>query len=98
MTKKLNEAGVLAISNIGNKHDDSKSNFTPKTEKPRFNRSQNAKVVERTDSDKRCETKELGHYMDQMKALVGDTQVPAVQYKGNVIPRRVLSDYSYLTR
>jgi len=98
MTKKLNEAGVLAISNIGAKREGSKTNYTPKTEKVRTNRSINAKTVERSDSDKQCNQSELNHYRDQMTMLVGNSQIPGVTYKGNFVPRRVLSDFSYLTR
>lgn len=60
--------------------------------------SENASVVERSDSDRQCNSAEMKHYAEQMKAMFGDTQLPAVVYKGQTIPRRVLSDYSYLTR
>lgn len=57
----------------------------------------NAKIVERTDSKNSSDHKERQHYAEQMTALCGNTQIPAVQYKGTVVPRRVLSDFSYFT-
>lgn len=94
---KLNESGVALISNPMRKREGAGSNYTAPTTKPRAQRSLNCAVVERKDSHLSSDHTERQHYAKQMTELVGDTKVPAVQYKGAVVPRRVLSDYSYLT-
>jgi len=55
-------------------------------------------LVERNDSHHQLSGDDLNHYAKQMRSMFGDTQLPAVAYKGSVIPRRVLSDYSFLTK
>lgn len=54
-------------------------------------------LVENKESHHQLRGKDLQHYQNQMKQMFGDTTVPAVRYKGDVIPRRVLSDFSMLT-
>lgn len=61
------------------------------------NKSQNAGIVERTDGKMQLRGKELDHYAQQMINMFRNTELPAVVYKGQHVPRRVLSDYSMLT-
>lgn len=60
--------------------------------------SQNAGVVERNDGHLQVNSQELSHYKTQMTNMFRNTQLPAVLYKGELVPRRVLSDFSYLTK
>ena len=54
-------------------------------------------TVFRTDSHHQLRGRELEHYVQQMIAMFGNAHLPAVVYKKEAIPARVLSDYSYLT-
>lgn len=97
MAKTRNESAVSLHSNP-DKQVRKGSNYTaPKDRARTSKRSQNASVVERKDSRISCNEVERAQYATQMKQLYGCTKVPAVLYKGNHVPRRVLSDYSYLT-
>lgn len=58
---------------------------------------QNCTVVERKDSHYQLRNDELKGYQKTMTEMFGDTELPAVVYKGAIIPRRTLSDFSYLT-
>ncbi len=57
----------------------------------------NAAVVERKDGHHQLSGSDLQQYRDQMQRMFRDTKLPAVLYKGKTVPRRVLSDFSYLT-
>lgn len=97
MAKSRNAELVAMASNPMNQNRLG-SNYTAPKERVRTSkRSQNASVVERKDSRISCNEVERAQYATQMKQLYGCTKVPAVLYKGNHVPRRVLSDYSYLT-
>lgn len=58
---------------------------------------QNCTVVERKDSHHQLRNDELKSYQKMMTETFGNTELPAVVYKGATIPRRTLSDFSYLT-
>lgn len=102
MAKRLNSAQVLAVSNIGAKRDGAGSNYTEPTirqgGRARLTKGQNCGVVENKDSHLPCTSQERAHYGKQMTELCGDQKVPAVLYKGKTIPRRVLSEFGYLTK
>lgn len=51
-----------------------------------------------SQGDQQLKGADLLQAQKQMQALMGNTQLPAVLYKGQTIPRRTLSDFSYLTR
>lgn len=67
-------------------------------DKQKAQRQLNSTVVENKDSHIQASSLEEQHYRDQMNRMFGDTQIPAVQYKGQYIPRRTLSSFSYLTK
>jgi len=60
-------------------------------------RPYNHPVVETGDSMRTATQVEINRYRDQMKMLTHSTELPAFEYKGRLIPRRVLTDFSYLT-
>lgn len=98
---RKNEAQVEKISNIGSKRDGAGSNYMspkPKMARTRATKGMNCGVVERKDSHLSCTSQERSHYATQMTELCGNTQAPALLYKGKTIPRRVLSDYSFMTK
>ena len=57
----------------------------------------NAPTVIRNDSHIRADFKTLEHYEKQMRQMFGNTKLPNIVYKGEKIPKRILSDFSYLT-
>lgn len=61
-------------------------------------RIRSAGVVERKDSHHQLSGEDMKPYLRQLEHMTGNTQLPAVLYKGTTVPRRVLSDFSYLTK
>lgn len=67
-------------------------------DKQRALRQQNASFVERNDSHLPVSDQEMNGYVKQMREMFGDTQIPGIITKGKTIPRRVLSNFSPLSR
>lgn len=67
-------------------------------DKQRALRQGNASFVERNDSHLPVSEQEMKHYASQMKDMFGNTQLPGIVTKGKTIPRRVLSNFSPLSR
>ena len=61
------------------------------------NTKQPAFIAENKESHFQLSGKDLQHYEKQMKDMFRNTHLPAVLYKGQTIPRRILSDFSFLT-
>jgi hypothetical protein len=58
----------------------------------------NAMMPDNRDNHKQLQGRELDAYIEKTKALCRPTGMPAVNYKGELVPVRVMTDFSCLTR
>lgn len=76
----------------------SKSTARRRGDRQREARLTNCKEVINKESHIPCSPMERQQYVDQMTRMYKNTQIPAVVYKGDTIPRRMLSEYSFYTK
>jgi len=60
--------------------------------------TRNSSMPENRQNHITSDHKEIESYREKMKTAFGNDHLPPVVYKGDSVPKRVLSDYSYLTK